>query len=159
MGWACGATEELAERGVYSAEQFNALTLQLDAVAVPATPAPPGWNELGSYGVWPTTFAHVREWAQVARDAPPFGNTRALRALAYVEDARGRPERALALLAEAERDALRTLVEEMAVEIKDVLPTTTMFNRQAGGAAFVDSVRTTRWRALLDKARKATESE
>ena len=68
MGWAWGATEELAERGVYSAEQFNALTLQLDAVAVPATPAPSGWNELGSYVVWPTTFVHVCEWAQVIRD-------------------------------------------------------------------------------------------
>ena len=68
MGWACGATEELAERGVYSAEQFNALTLQLDAVAVPATPAPSRWTELGSYVVWPTTFVHVCEWAQVLRD-------------------------------------------------------------------------------------------
>jgi tetratricopeptide (TPR) repeat protein len=47
----------------------------------------------------------VAHWADVARAAPPFGNTRALRALAYVEEARGRPERALALLAEAEKEA------------------------------------------------------
>jgi Protein kinase domain/AAA ATPase domain len=49
----------------------------------------------------------VDRYARIARAAPPVGSTGALRALAYAEELRGRPARALALLSEAEDEATR----------------------------------------------------
>ena len=48
----------------------------------------------------------VRRFVSVARQAPPLGVGGAIRALAYLEEHEGRPERALALLEEAEAEAL-----------------------------------------------------
>ncbi|HJL14736.1 MAG TPA: serine/threonine-protein kinase [Sandaracinaceae bacterium LLY-WYZ-13_1] len=43
----------------------------------------------------------IRRWAQMARRSPPLQNAGALRALAYLEDARDAPERAMGWLREA----------------------------------------------------------
>ncbi|MCB9595359.1 MAG: serine/threonine-protein kinase PknK [Sandaracinaceae bacterium] len=47
----------------------------------------------------------IARWAKIARGAPPIFNSGAVRAEAYAADHLGRPERALELLAEAERMA------------------------------------------------------
>jgi hypothetical protein len=53
------------------------------------------------------SYRAVVRYANLARNAPPFGGTGAIRALAYAEEVRGRPERALSLLTEAESEAIR----------------------------------------------------
>jgi len=49
----------------------------------------------------------IRRWADLCRRAPPFAVTGGIRAEAYAEDSLGRPAHALALLHEAEQEALR----------------------------------------------------
>lgn len=62
------------------------------------------------------TARRVKRWAARARSAPPFYTSGATRALAYAEDARGRPDAAVALLARAEAEA-RALGQHLSAAI------------------------------------------
>jgi hypothetical protein len=49
----------------------------------------------------------IRKCARLAELGPPYATTRAIRALAYLADAQGRPERAISELSRAEKEAER----------------------------------------------------